>query len=154
MLTRRGGEGKLTYTTFRICQLIICNTTFAVILFDIFEGWYLTHLLEDVALSHGRQASHGQEQSGYTKWCIRVCLIITELWFFVTFMLFTDLILSLLNYVVPTTSLNDSNLGTGGICVTNYCDLAQKKKKAHKTVISNVTTSVVCPNIHVSEGAC
>lgn len=69
-------------------------------------------------------------------------------------MLFTDLILSLLNYVVPTTSLNDSNLGTGGIRVTNYCDLAQKKKKAHKTVISNVTTSVVCPNIHVSEGAC
>lgn len=31
-----------------------------------------------------------------------------------TFMLSTDLILSLLNYVVPTTSLNDSNLGMGG----------------------------------------
>lgn len=134
MLTRRGGEGKLTNTTFRICQWIICNTTFAVILLDIFEGWYLTHLLEDVALSHGRQASHGQEQSGYTKWCIRVCLIITELRFSVTFMLFTDLILSLLNYVVPTTSLNDSNLGMGegGIYVTNYCDLVQKERRKKK----------------------
>lgn len=50
-----------------------------------------------------------------------------------TFMLSTDLILSLLNYVVPTTSLNDSNLGMGGgICVTNYCDLVQKEKKKKK----------------------
>jgi len=49
-----------------------------------------------------------------------------------------------------------------GICVTNYCDIAKKEKKKnktknnkpHETVISNVTTSVVCPNIHISEGAC
>lgn len=51
-----------------------------------------------------------------------------------TFMLFTDLILSLLNYVVPTTSLNDSNLGMGegGIYVTNYCDLVQKERRKKK----------------------
>lgn len=57
-----------------------------------------------------------------------------------TFMLSTDLILSLLNYVVPTTSLNDSNLGMGGggICVTNYCDLVQKEKKKKSPLNSDL----------------
>ena len=49
-------------------------------------------------------------------------------------MLFKDLILSLLNYVVPTTSLNDSNLGKGDLCnkLLWYCKKRKKKKQNKK----------------------